>query len=261
MTKQSVRAAVVVAAIAGILAVDGTAQNALPSSDAQQKTALKKNVRKKPAVRTDSVPATALRASDSLKADTLPPAPALFSFRVTVEPESVQVLLDDSLKGFAPCSLSGVAPGGHVLTLKKRGYYLKKAEIAVDSASPQELSFVLLKPSFLRVTSDPADAVLFIDGKKEGVTPFENDKVKPGDHLLRVESRDRLPGERTLVVKSGGSDTVHFALDYTKAYYDSVEKARRDAEKLHKDRFIFTAVSAFFCLCGIMLIIIEANSQ
>jgi hypothetical protein len=258
MPKQSVRVAVVIAAVAGMLAVAGGAQS---TADAPRKTTLKKSIRKSPVVRTDFVPAAAPLAPDSLKADTSSPAPARFSFRVVAEPESVQVLLDDSLKGFAPCSLSGVAPGGHVLTLKKRGYYLKKAEIVVDSASPQELSFVLLKPSFLRVTSDPAGAVLFIDGKKEGVTPYENDKVKPGDHMLKVEIRDHTPGERAMAVKSGGCDTVHFALVHTRAYTDSVETALRAAEKLRKDRFIFTAVSALFSLCGIVLIIIEANSN
>jgi hypothetical protein len=258
MPKQSVRAVVVIAAVAGMLAVDGGFQDA---AGAPQKTALKKGVRKSPVVRTDSMPAAALPAPDSLKADMSSPAPALFSFVVAAEPESVQVLLDDSLKGFAPCSLSGVTPGGHVLTLKKRGCYLKKAEIVVDSASPRELSFVLLKPSFLRVTSSPAGAALSIDGKKEGVTPYENDKVKPGDYSLRVERRDYTPLERSLTVTSGGCDTVHFALEHSKAYTDSVETARRNAEKLRKDRFVFTAVSALFSLCGILLIIIEANSQ
>jgi hypothetical protein len=258
MPKQIMRAVVVIAAVAGMLAVDGGAQAA---AGTPQKTALKKSVRKSPVVRTDSVPAAALSAPDSLKADTSSPTPALFSFVVAAEPESVQVLLDDSLRGFAPCSLSGVTPGAHVLTLKKRGYYLKKAEIVVDSASPQALSFVLLKPAFLRVTSGPAGAAVSIDGKKEGVTPYENDKVKPGDHSLRVELRDYTPFERSLTVKSGGCDTVHGALEHSRAYTDSVETARRDAEKLRKDRYVFTAVSALFSLCGILLVIIEANSQ
>ncbi|MBN2188505.1 MAG: PEGA domain-containing protein [Chitinispirillaceae bacterium] len=261
MLRQSVRAVAVIAAVACMLTVDGAAQNAAPLTGVQKKTALKKSARKSPVVRTDSVPAAALPAPDSLKADTSSPASALFSFVVAAEPESVQVLLDDSLRGFAPCSLSGVAPGGHVLTLKKRGYYLKKAEIVVDSALPRDLSFVLLKPALLRVTSDPAGARLYLDGKEEGATPYENDKVRPGDHMLRVEMRNRTPGERTLTVKSGGSDTVHFTLDYTSAYRDSVETANRAAEKLRKDRFVFTAVSALFCLCGIVLIIIEANSN
>jgi hypothetical protein len=209
----------------------------------------------------DSMQAAAAVAADSLQADTLPAAGALFSLVVTAEPESVQVILDDSLRGFAPCSLSGVTPGGHLLTLKKRGCYLKRAEFVADSALPHELAFVLLRPSFLRVTSDPAGARLFIDGKEEGATPYENGRVRPGDRLLRVEMKDREPGERLLRVKSGGSDTVHFPLGYTSAYRDSVKAAQRAAEKLRKDRFVFTVVSALFCLCGVLLVIIEANSD
>jgi hypothetical protein len=243
MQKQVVRKAMAVIGVAGILAIVATTLSPAPLYAETQKTAVKKS------------------AQDSSKADAAFKTAQLFSLKIVTEPESVSVLLDDTVKGFSPCTLSGVMPGGHVVTLKKSGYYLKKAEISVDSATPPELSFVLLKPAFLRVTSDPAGAKLFIDEKNEGTTPYENDKVKPGDHSIKVELKQFASAERSIAVKSGGRDTVYFSLEHTQVYRDSVETVLRTAEKLRKDRFTFTVVSAIFCLAAILLITIEANSN
>jgi hypothetical protein len=262
MPKHRMQTAMIIVGVAGILAAAVWAQSPVPSSPAQQKTAIKKKARKSAPAKVDSVPAAVtLPPQDSGMPGKDLKTPALFSFRVVTEPESASVLLDDSAKGFSPCTLSFVAPGNHVLTIRKSGYYLKKAEIAVDSASPPELSFVLLKPAFLRVTSNPPGAALLIDGTKEGATPYESDKVKPGEHSLKVEIKQYAAAERFLTVKNGGRDTVNFALEHTKAYNDSVETAQRAAEKLQKDRFTFTVVSAIFCLCALLLVVIEANNQ
>jgi len=262
MPKNSLKMAMIIVGVAGILAAAVWAQSPAPSSPARQKAVVKKIARKSSPVQTDSIPAvipalpqdSGISGKDSMR-------PTLFSFRVVTEPESASVLLDDSAKGLSPCSISGVTPGGHVLTIRKSGCYLKKAEITVDSASPPELSFVLLKPAFLRVTSNPPGAAVSIDGKKEGTAPYENDKVKPGDHSLKVELKQHAAAERSLTVKNGGRDTVHFTLEHTQVYKDSVETARRAAEKLQKDRFTFTIVSAIFCLCALLLVVIEANNQ
>ena len=262
MPKNSMKTAMIIVGAAGILAAAVWAQSPSPASPARQKVAVKKTARKSISVKTDSVPAVlpALPQDSGIPGkDTV--TPVLFSFRVVTEPESASVLLDDSAKGFSPCTLSRVAPGSHVLTIRKSGCYLKKAEITVDSASPPELSFVLLKPAFLRVTSNPPGAALSIDGTKEGTTPYENDKVKPGGHSVRVELKQYAAAERSLTLNNGGRDTVHFALEHTRAYNDSVETARRASEKLQKDRFTFSIVSAIFCLCALLLVVIEANNQ
>jgi hypothetical protein len=248
---------VLITGIACIAAAAAGAGSVESSPVMQQKAALKKkNVQKKP----DSA-VSLVRLQDSLKAAADSLARKLFSFRVVTDPESASVFLDDSLKGVSPCSLSTVAPGNHILTLKKAGHYLKKAEITVDSASPPIVSFVLLKPAFLSVICDPAGAVLSIDGKNEGITPYENDKVKPGDHTLKVELKQYATAEKAVSIKNGGRDTVRFTLEHTAAYMDSVQAARQTMEKLHKDRFVFTVVSAIFCFCAILLVVVEANNQ
>jgi hypothetical protein len=263
MPVQQVKKAVVMAGIAGIMIVAAVVSGAAPSAGEQVKGDVsKKAVRKGFPIQQDSVAAVVpVLEPDPSKSDTASTAPLLYSFVIVTEPDSVSVLLDDSLRGFSPCTLSGVSSGGHMVILKKNGYYLKRAEIAVDSATPPELSFVLLKPAFLRVTTDPAGARLFLDGKEEGSTPYESDRVKPGDHAVRVELRQYATAEQPVAVKNGGRDTVHFSLEHSKAYRDSVETARLAGEKLKKDRFTFSVVSAIFCMAAILLIIIEANND
>ncbi len=235
----------------------------------QQKSAEKKNAQKpkRNTVKTDSASALSgimladslRRAADSLRRDSL--LHMLFSFKVITDPDSAAVLLDDSARGASPCILSSVASGPHVLLLKKKGYYLKRAEISIDSASPREFSFVLLKPSFLHIVSDPSGATLSIDGKREGITPYENDKVKPGDHVLMLEMKKYVTVEKSISVKSGGNDTLRLTFEHTAAYKDSVAAAQQSAEKLRKEKSIFAVVSAVFCLCAIVLILFEANRQ
>jgi hypothetical protein len=265
MQRHSAIIAIVAGGIAGLIAC---VSGAVPSEAAgQAKPVSTTVVVKRAAAKPDSVHAPmSVRFQDSLnKAGVVPRRDSLSqtprSFKVVTDPDSAAVFLDDSLKGWSPCLISGAAHGSHILTLKKKGYYLKKAEIAVDSTLAQELSFVLLKPAFLRIISDPAGAMLALDGKGEGVTPYENNKVKPGDHVVKVTLTQYVPVEQTVSVKSGGSDTLRFALEHTAAYKDSVAAVQQTAEKLKKERSMFSIVSALFCLCGVILVVIEASNQ
>ena len=184
----------------------------------------------------------------------------IVTLKVVTVPESASVYLDDSLRGASPCSIEGLLPGPHVLTLKKKGYYLKRAEIAMDTTPVQELSFTLLQPAFLRIESTPDGAGVSIDAKKEGATPYENDKVKPGDHQIKVALKDYVPFEKTIAVASNSRDTLRLTLDHTQAYKDSVAAAAQVAEKARRERFIFAVVSALFSVCAIALVVFEASS-
>jgi hypothetical protein len=211
----------------------------------------------------DSAAAQATADSAALKTDSSAAqvmVSNIVTLKVVTVPESASVYLGDSLRGTSPCSIAGLLPGPYVLTLKKKGFYLKKAEITVDTTAVQELSFTLLQPAFLRVESTPSGADVLIDGKKEGVSPYENDKVKPGDHALKIELRDYVPFEKTLTAASSGRDTVRLTLERTLAYKDSVAAAQKAEEKARRERFVFTLVSALFSVAAIALVVFEASS-
>ena len=188
-------------------------------------------------------------------------APRLFDLVVGTEPDSAQVSLDDSIRGMTPCTLSGIPAGKHTLILGKTGFYIKKAEVTFDSVSPKNLFFTLLKPAALWIISEPAGALLSIDGKNEGVTPYANDKIKPGDHAITAKLKAYLPIERTVSVQNAARDTVHLIFERSAAYRDSIAASAKVAEKAGKERRAIEIVSAVFCLAAIVLIMIETGGN
>jgi hypothetical protein len=176
---------------------------------------------------------------------------------IGTQPDSAVVLLDDSIRGLSPCTVNGVTPGNHTLLLRKKGFYVKKVELVVDSASPRSFSFSLLKPASLLILSDPPGALLRIDGKNEGLTPFSDDKVKPGDHAVSAKLKGYLLIEKTISEQSAGRDTVRLVFERPAGYQDSVAKAAVVARKAAKEHEAIVLVSALFCLAAVVLVMIE----
>jgi hypothetical protein len=181
----------------------------------------------------------------------------LYTLKVTTLPESAQVYLDDSLKGVSPCSLTNVLPGPHDLTLKKVGCYLKKAKINVDSTAPLEYSFTLLQPAFVRIESEPSGAEVSIDGRKSGVTPWENDKVKPGDYTVKIDLATYRTVEKKLTIASAARDTLRTVLVHTEKYQDSLSAAQLAEAKAKKEHFNGMLASGLFLVGAVVVVVLE----
>ena len=244
-----------------LLGADGYAQST--STQPKQKTSPASSEKQKKTTAA-SVAAVAkdtasVRKDSAASADSL--VQRLFTIRVTTQPESAQVFLDDSLIGASPCSASNVIPGTHQLVLKKVGCYLKRAQITVDSATPQEYSYTLLQPAFLRVESEPAGAELSIDGRKSGVTPWESDKVKPGDYTVRMDQATYRPVEKKVTVASAGRDTLRAVFVHTEEYQDSIAAAKLAETKAKKEHFNGALASALFLLGALVVLVLELTND
>jgi hypothetical protein len=197
-------------------------------------------------------------------ADSLPQSAATApqcTLKIVCDPVGTAVFIDDSLKGDAPISVIGITPGNHVLTLKKKGYFLKKASITVDSATVKELSFVLLQPGYLKVETTPAGAELWIDDKKEGTAPFETDRIKPGDHLIKVMLRNYTSQEHTVTISNGGRDTVKLVMEYTREYQQEMAVAQATQVRERKEHLYLGIVSSLFVVGAIVMVFVEAMTQ
>jgi hypothetical protein len=240
-----------------LIGADGFAQGSAAPSKQNAPTAT--SARQKKAKADSTVAATSdtmTGKTDSLAAaDSL--ARRLLVIHVITQPESAQVFLDDSLKGVSPCSVANVIPGAHELILKKVGCYLKKAQIVVDSATPQEYSYTLLQPAFMRVESEPSGAEVAIDRKKTGVTPWESDKIKPGDYTVKMELASYRPVEKKVTVASAGHDTLRTVLVHTEEYQDSIAAVRLAETKAKKEHFNGTLASALFVLGALVVLVME----
>jgi hypothetical protein len=215
-----------------------------------------------------AVPANAekINSPDSGKksADSLPPvttAPQC-TVKIISDPAGAAVYVDDSLQGTAPLSIAGIAPGNHVLTLKKKGCFLKKADITVDStATAKEFSFVLLQPGFLKVETTPSGAELWIDDKKEGTTPYETDRIKPGDHSVKLQLNNYTSQERTVKIENSGRDSLKITLEYSRAYKDELAATQAVKERERNERMYLGIVSGIFVVGALILVFIEGMGQ
>jgi len=66
--------------------------------------------------------------------------------------------------------------------------------------------------SALVVTTEPAGAEMFLDGRRVGMTPFSREKMSPGRRMLRIEHPECFPETVNLVLEPGEPTRVHRVL-------------------------------------------------
>lgn len=180
---------------------------------------------------------------------------------VTTVPESAEVAVDSIARGGSPCTVDSLLPGIHVVIIKRKGYFGKKVIVEVTADSTLAVDVALVKPGVFIVTSDPQGARVFIDGKESGVTPYENAKMKPGDHVLRLEKEQFLTLEKTVVSAEGKTDTLSFALPAAAPKPQPKPALPQPAAKRGFDTTILIVLTSLFVVFGIVIFSIESGSK
>jgi len=183
--------------------------------------------------------------------------------KITSTQDSINVIVDSVVKGIAPVTIDSLLPGQHTILIRKKGYFIKKLEVAISADSTTELPVTLVRPGGLVIKCDPSPARLYIDEKESGTTPWENFKLKPGDYTIRLEFPYHAAFEKKVTVKEDAFDTVNVVLDFTKAYTDSIAAVKKRAdEKKHRVKlFTNVAVFSFFIIFGIVIAGIEISNN
>jgi uncharacterized cupredoxin-like copper-binding protein len=136
-------------------------------------------------------PAVAPRGRKNKKMGTVPAVAAVVPGQMEIDstPQGAQIQIDGKSDPawVTPVVLSGLDPGQHSVTVSKTGYVTDTRTVAVNSGS--KASFVTrltLLTATLAVTSTPAGANVYIDGKDTGkVTPAQV-PVEKGQHVVLV---------------------------------------------------------------------------
>jgi hypothetical protein len=178
------------------------------------------------------------------------------------QPDSADIVIDSTDIGQTPATIDSVSPGMHVILIKKKGYFVKKITTTIAPDSLHEISVVLIKPGCIVVKSEPTGAALFIDKKEVGATPYESAKLKPGNYTLRLSLEKHETVERSIIVAETGCDTLSINLPISKAYTDSVERAKKAAvEKKRKfKKTVDLIVMGTFLVFGTVIFFIEAGN-
>ncbi|MDE2521558.1 MAG: PEGA domain-containing protein [Methanocorpusculum sp.] len=73
------------------------------------------------------------------------PTPTVATLIVSSNPSGANIFIDNNYKGFTPTTQTGIAPGTHVVLLKKEGYLDDEQTIKFEAGTTYEISFVLSK--------------------------------------------------------------------------------------------------------------------
>ena len=138
-----------------------------------------------------------------------PAAPAIVAGQLSVSstPAGAQVQIDGKSDSswITPLNLNGLNPGQHTLIVSKAGYQAESRNIDVASGSKSIISLQLAQmTAAVSVTSDPAGAAIWMDGRDTGrVTPAQISVDKPGNHSFVFKKQGYLDESATTNLQVG----------------------------------------------------------
>jgi TonB family protein len=132
--------------------------------------------------------------------------------RIETDPPGAAVSLDGQSAGQSPVALLTVRPGVHMVRVSRDGYAPAGLTLEVRNGEPLLPLRFNMEPltAKLRVLSEPANAVVRVDGQPVGTTPIDSLDLAPGRHDVRVERRGYAAA--TQAVEGKGGQTVEVSL-------------------------------------------------
>src|SRR6266496_5610873 len=142
------------------------------------------------------------------------PAVVLAQLSVSSNPAGAQISFDGSALCESPCTLTGIAPGQHMVSASKAGYGSASRSINLSPAANSSLSLELTAQApRLSVASTPAGAVILIDGKDTGkLTPSQLSLEKRGTHAVVVRRSGYLDESSSINAEVGQTSSLNLVL-------------------------------------------------
>ncbi|MDO5576679.1 MAG: PEGA domain-containing protein, partial [Fibrobacter sp.] len=148
--------------------------------------------------------------------------------------------------------------GKHSLVLKKKGCYMRKISLQIDSSA--SFNFTLNRPGSVCFTSEPQGAQIFVNDKAAKKTPFVDSIVKPGDYTIRAELDGYGVSERKITVSSGADDTLKFVFEPV-SEPDTAKAVQKEIDPKKQKRVRTIVVAGIFALFGVFLILMESLGE
>ena len=136
------------------------------------------------------------------------PVKEVYNFMiVSADQPNATIYIDNEYAGEQEVYKSFKAGEKHFWRIECELYHTESGEAVIPSKEGENATITkALRPAFgyLNVTSTPEDgAVVFIDGKKVGQTPYKSDKLASGEHKVRVMKEMFSTVEKTFTVNDG----------------------------------------------------------
>lgn len=142
------------------------------------------------------------------KSASLAPVKDVYNFMiVSADQSNATIYIDNEYVGEQEVYKSFKAGEKHVWRIECELYHTENGEAVIPNKEGENITVnKTLRPAFgyLNVTSTPEDgAVVFVDGKKVGQTPYKSDKLASGEHKVRVMKEMFSTVEKTFTVNDG----------------------------------------------------------
>lgn len=128
---------------------------------------------------------------------------------VSADQPNAAVYIDDVFEGEQFAQKSFMAGEKHRWRIECELYHTESGEAVIPEKEGENVTVEKkLRPAFgyLNVTSSPeSGAIVYIDGKKVGVTPLTTDKLASGEHKVRVMKEMYSAIEKTFTVTDGNT--------------------------------------------------------
>ncbi len=128
---------------------------------------------------------------------------------VTADQPNAAVYIDDVFAGEQFAQTSFMAGEKHTWRIECELYYTESGEVVIPEKEGQNITIEkTLRPAYgyLNVTSSPeSGAIVYIDGKKVGQTPYKTDKLASGEHKVRVMKEMYSATEQTFTITDGNT--------------------------------------------------------
>ncbi|MFC1504335.1 PEGA domain-containing protein, partial [Spirochaetota bacterium] len=128
-------------------------------------------------------------------------------------PDSADCYINGTSAGKSPLVNYKIKPGVHNLSIKKAGYddYTQVIKINPGEAFSREI-VLAMKKAMLSITSFPEGALVIIQGKKYGYTPFITDYMQPGEITVNLIKDGYLPYAKTATLNAGVRNEITVSL-------------------------------------------------
>lgn len=158
----------------------------------------------------DHVEQFELREGETVTLPIIELKPRFGYYIVESTPAGAEVWIDGKKEGVTPLARKQIGSGQHNLVVRLPDYYEHKETFTVKDGDVKSFS-LKLKEAFgsLVVTSDPTEAVVFIDGKEVGKTPFTQPRYTSGTYELRL-AKEMYADVREVVAVKDGEKTDKF---------------------------------------------------
>lgn len=128
---------------------------------------------------------------------------------VAADQPNAAVYIDDVFEGEQFAQKSFMAGEKHTWRIECELYHTESGEATIPEKEGENITIEkTLRPAygFLNVTSSPeSGAIVYIDGKKVGQTPYKTDKLASGEHKVRVMKEMYSATEQTFTITDGNT--------------------------------------------------------